>query len=263
MFFLISKLLDFFLTPSNLIALIAIAGLALSFVSMRWGWTMLTAAALLLAIAGWSPIGPALLGTLENRFPNPEIRGPVTGIILLGGAVDTHITGERGQIALNDGGERLTSVVDLSRRFPQARILLSGGASHILPAGAVSESAAGRKLLIELGVAENRIGMEERSRNTCENAAETKASLDPKAEEKWVLVTSANHMPRAVACFRSHGFAVSPYSVDYRTLGGSAARNFVGVLSEGLAALDLAAHEWVGLITYRVFGLTNDMFPSP
>lgn len=263
MFFLISKLLDFFLTPSNLIALIGISGVCLSYISMRFGWALLAAATAFLAIAGWSPLGPALLGVLENRFPSMEISGPVAGIILLGGAVDTHLTGGRGQVALNEGGERLTGVADLSRRFPQARIFLSGGASDIRPTGSVSESGAARKLLIELGVGEDRIGMEERSRNTCENAAETKAALAPKAGEQWVLVTSANHMPRAVACFRAHGFPVTPAPVDYRTLGGSAGLGFAGVLSEGLAALDLAAHEWVGLVTYRVFGLTGELFPQP
>ena len=230
---------------------------------MGWGWALLTFAAAALAIAGWTPIGPALLGVLENRFPRPEINGPVAGIILLGGAVDTHLTGERGQIALNDGGERLTTIVDLSRRFPQSRVFLSGGASHVTSTETISESAAARRLLTELGVAESRIEMEERSRNTCENAAETKASLRPQAEGQWILVTSANLMSRAVACFRAQNFAVVPYPVDYRTLGGSGALRFAGVLSEGLAALDLAAHEWVGLVTYRAFGLTGEVFPKP
>ncbi|MBA3518917.1 MAG: YdcF family protein [Rhizobiales bacterium] len=236
--------------------------MGLSFISVRWSRATLLAASTFLAVAGWTPLGPALLGALEGRFPIPEISGPVSGIILLGGAVDTHLTGERGQVALNEGGERLTSVADLSRRFPQARVFLSGGASHILPTGTVSESAAGRNLLIDLGVAENRIEMEERSRNTCENAAETKAAMAPKADEQWILVTSANHMPRAVACFRAQRFAVVPYPVDFRTLGGSGNLGFSAAVSEGLALLDLAAHEWVGLLTYRLFGLTEEFFPK-
>jgi uncharacterized SAM-binding protein YcdF (DUF218 family) len=260
MFFFASKLLEFFLTPSNLIGLMALAGVGLSFVRIRWGRAVVLATVAFLVLAGWTPLGPALLGALENRFPIPEVSGPVAGIILLGGAVDTHVTGERGQVALNEGGERFTTVVELSRRFPEARVFLSGGASHIVPTGPISESAAGRRLLIDLGVAGHRIELEERSRNTCENAAETKASLQVRQGEQWILVTSANHMPRAMACFLAHGFPVIAYPVDFRTMGTEHLR-FLPAVSEGLGAFDLAVHEWLGLFTYRLFGLTDELFP--
>jgi uncharacterized SAM-binding protein YcdF (DUF218 family) len=138
------------LTPWNVIALLAVLGVGISFLSLRWGRTLLITATAFFAVAGWTPVGSALLGALEERFPPAQISGPVAGIVLLGGAIDTHVTGERGQVALNEGGERLTSIAELSRRFPEARILLSSGASHILPTGTASESAAGRKLLINL-----------------------------------------------------------------------------------------------------------------
>lgn len=263
MFFPISKLLGFFLTPSNVFALIGIVGVILTIRGVRRGWPFLAFAIGLLAVGGWSPIGAAMLGALENRFPTPAIQGEVTGLVLLGGAVDTHITAQRGDVALNEGGERLTAVATLSRRYPGARVFLSGGASHILPTGTVTESAAAKRLLTELGVPASRIEMEERSRNTCENAVETKASIKPAAGDQWLLVTSANHMPRAVACFRAQGFNVVPYPVDYRTLGGTAPFGLVNAVSKGLAALDLAAHEWIGLATYRMFGLTGELFPRP
>lgn len=263
MFFLVSKLLDFFLTPSNLIALTGVAGIVVSVRSWRAGWVLLATAMGLLAIGGWSPLGPAILRVLENRFALAEIQGTVAGFILLGGAVDTHITAERGDVALNEGGERLAVAATLSRQYPRARIFLSGGASHILRTGAISESAAARRILVGLGVEGSRIEMEERSRNTCENAIETKASVQPAAGEQWVLITSANHMPRAIACFRAQGFKVVPYPVDYRTRGGIGPLSFADTISKGLTALDLAAHEWIGLATYRAFGLTEEFFPKP
>lgn len=262
MFYIVSKFLDFVLTPSDLIGIVGLTGIVVCMVNKRWGLRLIATATVLLTLAGWSPLGTAMLATLENRFPRPDIDGPVTGIILLGGAVDTHLTAQRGDVALNDGGERLTVVADLSQQLPGARIFLSGGAGHLLGRETLSESAAAKALLTQVGIPEERIEMEERSRNTCENAIETKRSLNPAADEKWILVTSASHMPRAVSCFRTTGLPVIPYPVDYRT-GGPGVLSFPGSISKGLADLDLAAHEWIGLITYWVFGLTNELLPSP
>ncbi|MFC3325040.1 YdcF family protein [Mesorhizobium cantuariense] len=263
MFFVISKLIEFFLLPSNLVALLGLIGILAMLVGRsRLGRVCIIMSVLLLAICGWSPLGPAALIVLENRFPQPVIDGPVTGIVLLGGAVDTHISGDRGTLAMNEAGERLTATVDLSRRYPDARIFLSGGLGHIDGAGNLTESQVARDILVSLGVVPQRIDMEERSRNTCENGTESAASVQPKPGERWLLVTSASHMPRAVGCFRAAGFNVTPYPVDYRTRGPADLKHPTGSIAVGLAATDLAAHEWFGLLTYRTAGLTAERFPS-
>ena len=69
-------------------------------------------------------------------------------------------------------------------------------------------------------------------------------------------------MPRAVACFRKAGFSIVAYPVDYRTEGWADVLRPVRKASDGLAALDLAAHEWTGLISYRLFGLTDEFLPG-
>ncbi|MBN8995196.1 MAG: YdcF family protein [Rhizobiales bacterium] len=262
--FLISKLVEFLLLPSNLIGFIAGLGLlALLLRRPRLGRAALVIAALLLAISGWTPFGRAALMVLEDRFPQPKLAEPIAGIIMLGGAVDTHITAERGEPTLNEAGERITAVAELSRRFPQARLLLSGGANHVLTAQPVTESAVARDLLIGLGVDPQRIELEERSRTTCENAEQSLLVAKPNEGGRWVLVTSASHMARAMACFRAVGFSVIPYPVDYRTRGAADLRRPVDSIADGLQALDLAAHEWIGLVTYRLSGQTRALFPSP
>jgi len=264
MFFVVSKLIEFFLLPSNLVALLGLVGILAALLGRsRLGRACIIPSVLLLAICGWSPLGPAALMVLENRFPQPVIDEPVTGIILLGGAVDTHISNDRDTLAMNEAGERLTATVDLSRRYPDARIFLSGGSGHIGGAGTLTESQVARDILISLGVSPQRIDMEERSRNTCENGTESAASVHPKAGELWLLVTSASHMPRAVGCFRAAGFDVTPYPVDYRTRGTADFKRPTGSIAVGLTAADLAAHEWFGLLTYRIAGRTTDVFPSP
>ena len=107
-----------------------------------------------------------------------------------------------------------------------------------------------------------RIQVEESSADTCENAEESLLATRPKAGEQWLLVTSASHMPRAVACFRAVGFPVIPYPVDYRTRGAESLRAQSSI-SEGLRAADLAAHEWLGLLGYWLLGRTSELFPAP
>ncbi len=73
-------------------------------------------------------------------------------------------------------------------------------------------------LLDSFGVPRERVMLENKSRNTAENAAFTKALVKPKPGERWLLVTSAQHMPRAVGCFRRVGFPVEAYPVDWHTV---------------------------------------------
>jgi uncharacterized SAM-binding protein YcdF (DUF218 family) len=264
MFFLISKMVEFLTLPSNLIGVLGVMGIvALIGRRKRLGITCSAIAIALLAICGWTPVGPAAVMALEDRFPQPTINGPVAGVVLLGGAVDTHITGERHALALNAAGERITTALELSRRYPDARIFLSGGANHVMTDQSLTESQVAKTALVAMGLPEHRIEMEEHSRNTCENGTESAAALKPKPGEQWLLVTSASHMPRAVGCFRAAGFNVVPYPVDYRTQGGAELRWPVASIALGLEASDLAAHEWIGLVAYRWAGMTTDPFPTP
>lgn len=260
--FVLSQLADVVLSPSNLTGLVGLAGLLALLVGFRrLGATGLGAAVVLVLIFGWSPLGPAALAALENRFPPAEVRGPITGVILLGGAVETHIGHERRAVTLTDAAERVTAVAELARRYPEARLLLSGGASDLLSSEPATESSLARDLLVSMGLPAERIELEERSRNTCENAAESKRVAQPASSERWLLVTSASHMPRAVACFRAVDFAVVPNPVDYRTRGADLWRPAASIAA-GLTASDLAAHEWIGLIMYRATK-TRELFPAP
>ena len=118
-------------------------------------------------------------------------------------------------------------------------------------------------LFESLGVSRERLTMERRSRNTKENAEFSKALAAPKRGERWLLVTSAYHMPRSVGVFRKAGFAVEPYPVDWRVGGPADLRRFRTFAIEGLANLDAGAREWMGLVAYRISGKTSEFFPGP
>lgn len=262
MFFVFSKLLEQFVIPSNFLLLLGLLGVVLMiFRRRRFGAFLSGISILLLAICGWSPVGALTLAPLENRFSTPEIVQPPTGIVMLGGAVDIHLTADRKMVAMNDAGERLTETAALAYRFPNARIFLSGGFGHIGSDTNPSESAVARKFLTEVGIAADRISMEEKSRTTCENAEESLKAVNPKPGETWLLVTSAWHMPRAVACFRAAKFPVVPYPVDFRTRGREKWRIVNKSSADGFKDIDIAFHEWIGLAAYRLAGKTAELLP--
>ena len=114
-----------------------------------------------------------------------------------------------------------------------------------------------------LGVAHERITAEEQSRNTIENAVFSRLLADPKPGERWVLVTSASHMPRAIAAFRAAGFPVEAYPVNWHTQGRRDAAELFTSFAGGLAMTDYAVHEWFGLAAYWLTGRTSELFPAP
>ncbi len=264
MFFALSKLLGFFALPSN--TLIAIGLLGLVLLCTRYtrlaSWLIVTSV-VLIAIAGLSPLGNALILPLEQRFPSWDAsRGAPQGIVLLGGMVIPDVSAARGSVSLNDAAERITATAELARRYPDARIIMTGGSSALIfEEGA--EAAFAVQQLVALGVAHDRITAEEQSRNTIENAVFSRLIADPKPGERWLLVTSAYHMPRAMAVFRAADFPVEAYPVDWRTLGSADLVRPFASLSEGLRRTDTAVHEWVGLFVYWLTGKTRTLFPAP
>ena len=184
------------------------------------------------------------------------------GIISLGGAFDTVVSPARGEVALNEAAERLTAIAELARRFPDARIAFSGGSGRLIYGGATEAELAAR-LFESFGIAKERIILEGKSRDTEENARFTKELLQPKPGERWLLVTSAHHMPRAVGVFRAAGFPVEAYPVDWQTSGWGDITTQSFSLLGGFVRLDSAAHEWIALIFDRMSRRTSTLFPGP
>jgi uncharacterized SAM-binding protein YcdF (DUF218 family) len=264
MFFILSKTLGFFAWPSNLLIAIGLLGLLLlctRFTRLA-SWLVVTSL-VLIAVAGLSPLGNALILPLEQRFPPCDAsRGAPTGIVMLGGAISPNISEARGMVALDEAAERLTVTAELARRYPEAKIIVSGG-SNALVFEEGPEAPYAVRQLEALGVAHDRIVAEEQSRNTIENAVFSRLLANPKPGERWLLVTSAYHMPRSMGVFRAVGFPVEACPVDWRTRGPIDATRPFGSLAEGLQRTDTAVHEWVGLFAYWLTGKSASPFPGP
>jgi uncharacterized SAM-binding protein YcdF (DUF218 family) len=263
MFFLLSKTIGFLVLPSNLLIVVGLLGVLL--LPSRFARTALglvIASVLLIAICGFSPLGNVLMLPLENRFPAWDRPRVPDGMVVLGGSLDNEVSAARGAVALNESAERLTKAVELAKRFPSAKIVFSGGHGQIFYEGPTEAELAAR-FFADLGIPRSRVILEDRARDTAENARLSKLLAAPNPGELWLLVTSAHHMPRAVAAFRQVGFDIDPYPVDWRLRGSKDLVRPFAVLSDGLKRLDSATREWVGLLVYWLSGRSSELFPRP
>ncbi len=264
MFFFLSKTLGFMLLPTNFLIGAGVFGAVL--LATRWkslGRKLMIASLLLLAICGFSPLGNLLLYPLEQRFPPWDAsRGAPDGIIVLGASMEAEISAAHGTPVVRSAPDRIIAAAALAQRYPKARIVFSGGSANLISGDAREADFAGA-VFENLGIAKSRLIMERRSRNTQENAEFSKALVAPKDGERWLLVTSAFHMPRSVGLFRKAGFAVEPYPVDWWVGGRGGLLAFSSVATEGLVRTDIAVREWIGLAAYRATGKIDALLPGP
>lgn len=264
MFFELSKILWILAAPDRIVPAALVIGVILLWTPWRRaGRSIATAAVAIFMAAGIVPVGTYLLAKLENRFSLPDpMPERIAGVVVLGGVLDQRITTVRRQIALNDAAERLTEFAALARRYPEAKLLYSGGSGSLWDQ-TIKEADALKPLIGELGIDPARVTFENQSRNTWENAVLSRELAQPKPDEIWLLVTSASHMPRAVGCFRKAGWTtIVPYPVDFHFMPNeSFGLTFRPV--DGLGDWTAAAHAWVGLAAYWLTGRTDAFFPGP
>jgi uncharacterized SAM-binding protein YcdF (DUF218 family) len=262
MFFILSKAVAFLL-PSNLVVVVALAGLALMVTRWRRAGTRMTVVSLILLVAiGLSPAGDLLTYALESRFPPWDpVRGTPDGIVVLGGNISPKFSRDPGEPVVGSDAARIVAMAKLARSYPNARIIYSGGDASLLR-NQPPEADFVRPLLDSFGIARERVLLEAHSRNTAENAAFTKDLVKPKPGERWLLVTSAKHIPRAIGCFRRVRFSIEAYPAGWRT-GQKSDLMTTKIFSKGLARFDSAAYEWIGLLAYWITGKTTELLPSP
>jgi uncharacterized SAM-binding protein YcdF (DUF218 family) len=264
LFFALSKTLGIMLIPTNFLIGLGLVGTVLlctRFASL--GRKLAMVSILLLAICAFSPLGSWLLYPLESRFPpwNPA-QGAPDGIIVLGGSIAADVSAVHDTTVVASAADRIITAAALARRYPNARVVFTGGSANLISNDAREADYAGA-LFESLGIAKSRLTMERRSRNTQENAEFSKALVSPKSGERWLLVTSAFHMPRSVGLFRKAGFAVEPCPVDWRVGGRDDLLTFSNIANDGLAHTDIGMREWLGLVAYWATGRIDDLLPGP
>jgi uncharacterized SAM-binding protein YcdF (DUF218 family) len=252
--FLISKLAAWLTMPLFWVLLLLLSAVAVMRRHTVAAHRLVIAATALLLLGGWAPLPDALLRHLERQYPDPPVL-PLTqyvGVLVLGGGLESAYVDESSrEPQLNSAAERMTTVLPLLRQAPGLAIVFTGGEGGLFSSGS-SEAERARRFFLQQGLGADRVRFESRSRNTYENAVFT-AQLDGMDPQKpWILMTSASHMPRALAVFRKQGWNVTPYSVDFRA--GLTTPWTLYDYAGSQVKWESGLHEYLGILGYRISG---------
>lgn len=253
---LLPKLLWILLSPLNVIFIILAAGVLLYVAHKRVGRALMAAGILFFLVLGLLPIGPLMLSSLENRYERPhELPQEVDGIIILGGIFDINVSQSRGSPVTYRNADRAIEGIRLINQYPEARLIFSGGNGYLtqnhMPEADIFQVFANR-----LGVSNDRLILERDSRNTYENIQNTMSMIQPEDGQRWILITSAFHMPRAMALVKASGWpgAIIAFPTDYQT--GRTESLLPGRLDVlgNFSGLALGLREYIAILHYRING---------
>ncbi|TPP09437.1 YdcF family protein [Rhizobium glycinendophyticum] len=262
--FVLSKLVWMAAQPLSLVFFLALFALLLLLLRWRRAAVILLSAALLMLFATlYTTTGSYLLQALEARFPRSAQDPPnVACIIVLGGAFETEVTTARGGIELNQSADRFVEALRLAFRYPQAKILVSGGDGS-LSGVYEGDAAASLRFFAAFGLPRERLVAEATSRNTDENAQNSRPILSDAGLSDCLLITSAFHMPRSVGLFRKAALAVTPWPTDFRTSGKVTLALDFTQPTLNAQQMATATREWLGLASYWALGRIDAVFPAP
>ena len=175
--------------------------------------------------------------------------------IILGGMAEWDNTNER--LSIRRGGDRIWQAIHLFHLGKVDRLLISG-ANGFVTDDKLDEANQFKAVLVDNGIPDSLILVETISKNTHENAVETKKVLAKHPEIKsLLLITSALHMPRAKACFTKAGFTdFDTFTTDHYTGKERAYKldQFVVPNVSTLVCWKLLIKEWIGYTVYWMMG---------
>jgi len=236
------KLAWFAVEPSHLLVWTAIAAAILSARRKIAGVILATLVAGALIVLLFVPIGNSALRPIENQVPRPAWPDHIDGILVLGEGLNADIPATRGGGGIGSDGGTLIAARVLAQHYPEAKLVYSGDQDEV---------AVARSLFTEMGM-NGRLLFDGRSRNTWENFLFARLIAKPAPDETWLLVAAGYHLPRAAAVAREMDWPMIPWASDY--LSTASGRQAGASLPSNLAHLDLAAHEALGLMGYKLRG---------
>jgi uncharacterized SAM-binding protein YcdF (DUF218 family) len=260
--FILSKLVWIVGQPLSLAFLLCLIGLvAIVLRRRRLGILATLLSTLVLFVALYTTAGAVIVQGLEARFARPSDPADLTCMIVLGGSTQNEVTTARGGYELDSAGDRLIEALRLARKYPQARIVLSGGDGSI-SGDYEGDAAISERFFTALGIGTDRLIEDRTSRTTYENAVNTKELLAQNGLGGCILITSGFHMPRSMGIFRKQGIDVTPWPVDYRSTGKEILEPDFTQPSLNAQLLATGMREWIGLVGYYVVGRTSALYPG-
>ncbi len=262
MFVFLSKFLPPFIYPLGLVIILLAAGLIL-YRSARLRTISLSLALLLLLIASNRWVAFSLVRSLEWQYlPSGELP-QARMIVVLGGGTDA-ADPPRAMVQVNGAGQRVIYAAELYKQGKASSILASGGNLDFSAPQASTPAQEMKSLLLWMGVPDQAIILENQSQNTHENAVDCAKILNAKNIKTIILVTSAIHMPRAVAVFQKQGLTVIPAPADFSvTQAGWSDLNHAPLAAQVVNLLPSVSYlgmttgalkEYLGILVYRMRG---------
>jgi uncharacterized SAM-binding protein YcdF (DUF218 family) len=252
MFFILSKIFWTLAQPANLLIFLLVVAAVWLWRAPRSGRWFVTVLVTCAVLASTLPVGEYMLRKIENTYSIPVLPQRVDGVIMLAGLVWTEGSASHHQVQLNEKATRLTQFMVLAHKYPHAKLVFTGGSGNPMMQDA-READYIKQLWTDMGMDPSRVIWERDSRNTYENVVASKALAQPKPGENWVLITSAVHMPRAVAIFEKQNWKVIPYPVDFITIDTPIWQREFNA-SSNIWLLSEAMKETIGLAAYRATG---------
>ena len=233
-----------------------VVGVMLTFMrshrARNWGRASCLISAVLLLLLGWRALPESLIESLEDRYASPQ--GDLSGfegMVVLGGVFAGYDGRHHRLPALGGAADRVVQPTLLMNQYRDLRLLFTGGAAFPSP-WIQPEARFARVYFERMGTDMNRMLFESQSRNTYENATLSRSVSTVDIRRPWLLVTSASHMPRALATFQKAGWNVTPYPVNYFSARETQWASYS--LPRGIEAWNLAIHEYAGFAAYHWLG---------
>lgn len=253
MFFILSKTIDFLAMPFTWMIAAVIAAAVVHNVKVRK--RLLWIAVALMVFFSNNFIANEAMNTWEiSTVAYDQLKPHKLGIVLTGTTIPSRYPDDR--IYFARGADRVTHTVQLYKLGLIETILVSGGSGRVLTEEE-PEANKFRRAMVMMGVPDSVIMIENETRNTYESAARVKPMLDSLQIDAvdCLLITSAFHMRRSLACYRKAGVDITPFTTDFY----SNPRSF---LPDSLLVPKLEAvmtwqklfKEWVGMLAYKVAG---------
>jgi uncharacterized SAM-binding protein YcdF (DUF218 family) len=252
MFFVLSKILSFLFTP-----LVWIIGLFIyAFITKveKRRWRAFKASLFLLLFLSNTAIYNLFMHGWEIEAVKPsDLEGTFDAGILLGGFSNYDPTMQK--LQFNRSGDRMMQTLDLYQQGKIKKIVVVSGSGSLMHQE-YKEAALVHTYLLGLGIPDSNIILETESKNTYENAVNVKPILEKHFKKgRYVLITSAFHMRRALGCFKTAGIEVTPYSTDRMSGPWRWDIDFLLIPKiEVMASWDILLHEWMGMIMYKLAG---------
>ena len=256
MFYYISKIFWIFFNPFNLLVLLLFIGLILQFLKKKIFKKVYFLTLSLLIITSVLPTGYYLIWKLENSYSLPKISKDIDGILILSNGIDVKRTHQHNQLTLNGKIERLIEPVELIKRFPNAKVIISGKNETF---GKFTSIDLTKNLYKKFGINSNEIIFEDKSRNTYENIYFSKKLIQSK---NWLLITSAIHMKRAMYVAEKLQIDFIPYPVDFTKTNNFSFKDFYLRNNYLLNMRDFqsASYEIIGLVAYYLTGKSSKIY---